>query len=480
MAENVSLRKNGKEYAKLPALERQTMASVESPVPTLHLAEIQPTPWKTAVDPATNLKYFYRTHGERIEIKFEPPLPIGWSSAINAESGDPYYYSNDGKVSWDIPEEPVVAVASKAGVSRNTTDEEKMAQLNDLLRMHEIRPDFLQRLLQLEEYEIALILDNSGSMDNLSDAPMPSGFTRYWSRWEELKHIAKILIPIANVFDTNGVDMYFFDKTINNYKDISSFDDVAGNPGTSTPLTETLNALLASKENLPAGKKLLIFIITDGVPNGGPYYFKEALLRKADNVYVTILACNNDERAIGYLNEIDDTVDRVDCVDDYTSEKKEIHYVQGKDFPFSYGDYIIKALLGSVDPIFDNLDEKNLLLDAYIVKSDEHISVKKGATSIDMGFNVRSKQKGSKKWKLGTKIFLKTATGEIDVVTIESISKNGMTIAFTPALKYDHHTTGCMPGSVGCFPGFWGGRTRRRSNKSRAKRLSNKSRTRSK
>lgn len=40
----------------------------------------------------------------------------------------------------------------------------------------------------------------------------------------------------------------------------------------------------------------------------------------------------------------------LDVVDDYRSERTEIQRTRGNNFPFSFGDYIVKALLGSIDP----------------------------------------------------------------------------------------------------------------------------------
>lgn len=40
----------------------------------------------------------------------------------------------------------------------------------------------------------------------------------------------------------------------------------------------------------------------------------------------------------------------LDVMDDYASERDEIQRIRGKNFPFSFGDYIAKALLGSMDP----------------------------------------------------------------------------------------------------------------------------------
>jgi len=494
-------KKREKPYGKLPPLVRRPRPVVKSPVEAGVTATALPVGWESVRDEETGEIYYVTPDGE---VEWELPstvasapvasaLPVGWESVKDEETGEIYYTTADGEVEWELPvaegssaavvpgsntariEPANVSVASPPKVEVNTTDEEKIAQLTELLRTYEIRPDFLQRLLQLDEYEIVFILDNSGSMEGHSDAKKPSGFTKPWTRWEELKYITKILIPIANVFDTNGVDIYLFDEIINNYKDAMNFDNVAGIPRTGTPLTQTLNRVLGHKEGLPAGKKLLIFIVTDGQPEGGPAAFKEALIKKGGNVHVSILACNSDEGAIGYLNDIDETVDRVDCVDDYTREQQDILFVQDEHFPFSYGDYIIKALLGSVDPDFDNLDEKNLLTGIFVVKDNQHHSASRGNTSLRMLSDIR------RKWKIGDTLALKTPNvikgpPIIDTVKITLISKDGKKVDFQPPLQHNHfnYETECLPGSSGCLP-FWGGRTRRRSNKSKAKQRSNKS-----
>lgn len=178
------------------------------------------------------------------------------------------------------------------------------------------------------------------------------------------------------------------------------------------------------------------------------------------------------------MNEIDADVPRVDCVDDYTSEKQDVLDVQGNAFPFSYGDYIIKALLGAVDPAFDNLDEKNLLTGAYFyrINPKDYYSVAKGSTSINMIESINSKITP------GTNLILRspvsTRRGQppsyvTDTVTVTSISRNWRTITFTPPLANTHHNyeRDCFPGTTGCLPGWWGGRrTRRRSRSSKTRR----------
>lgn len=48
-----------------------------------------------------------------------------------------------------------------------------------------------------------------------------------------------------------------------------------------------------------------------------------------------------------------------DVVDDYRSERNEIKKARGHGFSFTFGDYVVKSLIGSIDPELDNLDEKD-------------------------------------------------------------------------------------------------------------------------
>ena len=85
--------------------------------------------------------------------------------------------------------------------------------------------------------------------------------------------------------------------------------------------------------------------------------FKSALISRTSNVFTTVLACTDEEESMDYLNNWDKNLPRLDVVDDYRSEKKEILNAQGSHFHFSYGDYVSKSLIGSIDPTVDHLDE---------------------------------------------------------------------------------------------------------------------------
>ena len=58
-----------------------------------------------------------------------------------------------------------------------------------------------------------------------------------------------------------------------------------------------------------------------------------------------------------YLNGWDRTMPRLDIMDDFSSEIREAKRVNGLHFQFSFGDYVVKSLLGSIDPTLEKIDD---------------------------------------------------------------------------------------------------------------------------
>ena len=103
--------------------------------------------------------------------------------------------------------------------------------------------------------------------------------------------------------------------------------------------------------------------MTDGVSTGknGVSGFIHALRNRhqIDKIFVSIMGLTDEQDAIGYLNDIDENVKNVDVSEEYLKEKKKVKLVNGQKFPFSFGDYIVKVLLGAIDPYFDNLNSRS-------------------------------------------------------------------------------------------------------------------------
>ncbi len=73
---------------------------------------------------------------------------------------------------------------------------------------------------------------------------------------------------------------------------------------------------------------------------------------RTPGTFVTFLACTDEPEALDYLNNWDRTMENVDVVDDFRSELAQIREKQGPNVKFSYGEYLIKALIGSIDQTY--------------------------------------------------------------------------------------------------------------------------------
>ena len=218
-----------------------------------------------------------------------------------------------------------------------------------------------EHLLKLYEFEIVFVCDDSGSMKTPVDE---KGNTR----WSELCAIVKRLLPITLMFDANGVDIYFLNG--GKYSKVKNAADVdhafSRTPGDYTPLVPVLRDIFQSPMAQPGReKKLLVLIATDGAPTdeeGNAEVARlEALMRdtrNAETTYVSFLLCTDEREAVEYLAKWDRMMTHVDVTDDYHTETAKIrHYQNNPNYRFTQDDYIVKALVGSIIPQIDRLNE---------------------------------------------------------------------------------------------------------------------------
>lgn len=222
----------------------------------------------------------------------------------------------------------------------------------------------------LSGFKIAFIFDDSGSMRaSLDESPLNKpGSLLKASRWDELRYFADISLEIASVFDTNGSDIHFlnkglFERVMHAQQLEPQFQE---GPGGYTPLTDTFNAVLYQNRQELVEKKLLVIIVTDGQPTDRSGRtdisgFKNTLMTRSpiDKIFVTIVACTDDDSCIEYLDKWDRQIRNLDVCDDFRSERTQIRKINGSKAPFSYGDYVVKCLIGSIDPELDRQDEKS-------------------------------------------------------------------------------------------------------------------------
>jgi hypothetical protein len=233
-------------------------------------------------------------------------------------------------------------------------------RLRDLSLKYEIQQTLAQRLLRLQDYRIILLCDDSGSMKT----PVNNSSR---SRWDELHDFVQIILEIGVIFDANGVDVHFLNRPpILNVTDPEVVKHVFSKPPRGyTPIVTALRQIFQSPATrVGHGKKALVFIATDGAPtdeNGRVNVDElEHLMvheRLSETTYVMFLVSTDDPTCVDYLAQWDQNMINVDVTGNFRAEREKIRRYRGANYPFSNGDYIVKALLGAVDSEIDGLNE---------------------------------------------------------------------------------------------------------------------------
>lgn len=215
-------------------------------------------------------------------------------------------------------------------------------------------------LVILEDYEIVVIADDSGSMCNAAQPPhmrMMGGQVK--TRWDEQKETLSGIIEIASCFSPAGIDVHFLNRPplpqVKHASDARFQAAFASQPSGRTPLTETLQRV-ASQVCTERG--VLLFILTDGEPNGGKGHFSSTVrsLVSTRKLRVQIMACTAEDDEIEWLNDLDCELKEVDVTDDYYAERAQVIRA-GLAKRFTRGDWCMKAMLGPVSQKFDRWDE---------------------------------------------------------------------------------------------------------------------------
>ena len=166
----------------------------------------------------------------------------------------------------------------------------KSQKIFELISQYEIDNLFSEKLDILSDFEIILIIDDSGSMNT------PLSNSKHATRWDELKEVVNIVIKIAIIFDDDGIDINFLNRgNYNNIKDLDKVNYILNDkPCGLTPLDKVLNEVL--EKNNHTTKRVLIVIATDGIPtdisvNHNIKNFTQTLKNKNHNkFYVSFLA----------------------------------------------------------------------------------------------------------------------------------------------------------------------------------------------
>eukprot|EP00756_Hemistasia_phaeocysticola_P033911 Hpha_TRINITY_DN16491_c0_g2::TRINITY_DN16491_c0_g2_i1::g.162305::m.162305 len=229
--------------------------------------------------------------------------------------------------------------------------------LQQMLDTYEISIAQEDDLGKLKRYDIVFLADDSGSMNATETT---GGVTQ--SRWKELQGTMAALIDFASYFDDDGTDIYFLNRPglegVMDGKDARIKQCFDSMPRGTTPLAARLRWVVESRKE--PSKPLLLIVATDGEPDEGVPAFvatvRHVLTLPGRDVRLGIMACTQDDRAVGWLNQLDDDPvvgNKVDVCDDYESERRE---VLKKRPQFLLSDYYAKAMLGPIMSKYDSMD----------------------------------------------------------------------------------------------------------------------------
>ena len=234
----------------------------------------------------------------------------------------------------------------------------------NVLEKYDITGIFAQKLNQLQGFKLVCICDDSTSMRET--------LNKGQTKWDELKQSIEIVLDIGAAYKVD-CDVLFLNRSgFRNVKNIQQLAEQFSTPPCgNTPLTKCFNIALENNRHELMERKLLIIIFTDGCPTSERQSatdaikeFKTTLKNRnpINRIFVTIVACTDDEYSLNYLNNWDNTIKNLDVVDDYDSERKEIYAAGKVKTAFTYGDYIAKILLGSFIKEIDALDESPICI----------------------------------------------------------------------------------------------------------------------
>ena len=232
----------------------------------------------------------------------------------------------------------------------------------------QFKPIHRDALLRLAEFEVVVIVDDSGSMGTRDGS---IGGTRV-SRWEELKYRLGKVADLLGTIDADGFDLFFLNRAgVRNVKEAGQVEATFISPPSGcTPTVTVRNSI--QREYKDSEKPVLIMLYTDGAPSSmSPWDSPAGLKAKVTEMtstfkfFFSINACTDNKREVAFLNTLDDIVG-VDVIDDQASERSDVLAAlkkRGINFdlsewdPYDDNDHLVKSIVGGIDMRYDSMDD---------------------------------------------------------------------------------------------------------------------------
>ncbi|WP_131783849.1 hypothetical protein [Legionella gresilensis] len=259
--------------------------------------------------------------------------------------------------------------------------------LSNVFARYEVPIGLVNKLLALTEYSLNFIIDDSGSMNSLSDLPMsaahpivkqmrdPQGtrasMNGKLTRWEEAEDRIHIILDMLAYLPINKIKLGFLNNTSRNlefshagrtpeqfaaeyHQKVSQL--FSSKPGGGTPLYHRLSEAFSKSTG-----NTMHYAFTDGEPNDASVEDVKKLVLNRPNPKMnplTFISCTENDEEAEWMKEIEEAAPFTAELDDFNSERKEVYKDQGPAFPFTRGFWLICQLVAAINPYdLDALDE---------------------------------------------------------------------------------------------------------------------------
>jgi hypothetical protein len=224
----------------------------------------------------------------------------------------------------------------------------------------------------LSNVRLVMVCDDSNSMRQAIAEEGTDPFApKKSTRWLELKKLASEIITLGTIVNPqDGVDLHFLNRAgVMACRSASSLQDTfLLAPTGGTPLVSTINNVAAALRSvMDNGQVVLLVVITDGEPAGGPGETRDGLFTCLQRVtangrlHVSFAECTDMADDMEYLDLWDGKIRNFDNTDDYREELQRVRVAQNDPtFKFDYSDYVNKILMATLDRWFYNLDQQRV------------------------------------------------------------------------------------------------------------------------
>lgn len=269
---------------------------------------------------------------------------------------------------------------------------EILDKLSEYFVQYEVPVGMLTKLLELRNYRLNFLIDDSGSMRAPTDVFMGEACVHTargqkvppdtpMTRWQEAENRLHILLDIIAYVPTQEITIGFLNakqkiklshqgKTIEQFQVdahaavVQAFSSIDVKYKTPTHRELSKAFAEASRHSSPT----MHYFMTDGVPSDQPVEAVASLIQNRAEPHknpLTLMSCTNEDQEVEWMKEIEESAPYVSELDDFNDEKQEVVGDQGSAFPFTKGFWLVSQLVAAINP--DDLDaiDENLPFTKY-------------------------------------------------------------------------------------------------------------------